>query len=103
MLVNFILIILRNREYSLVIPNQEPTEDISDLFSLLFISVHTEVIQDVIHDNKDNYNDDDVMDYINKYESLSSTERDYTDDNLADEEAEDLEEARKERMEMKAD
>ena len=102
-MVNFILIILRNREYSLVIPNQEPTEDISDLFSLLFISVHTEVIQDVIHDNKDNYNDDDVMDYINKYESLSSTERDYTDDNLADEEAEDLEEARKERMEMKAD
>ena len=40
------------------------------------------------------------MDEINHSKSVSSAEKDYVDEKLANEEEEDLEEARKERMEI---
>ena len=71
-------------------PTRALTEDIDAIFSLLSTAAHSGVDQYGIQDTKDNDDDDDdaVTDDINEPDSLSSTQKDYVDDNLSDEQVE---------------
>ena len=102
MVGNFILRLPWNIEDSLVIPTRELTEDIAGLLSLLSTATNTGVDRDGIHDTEEDDDDYSAMDDINDSESVSCAEKYYVDKNLADEEVEELEDARKERMELMA-
>ena len=84
-------------------PTWELAEDISSLFSLLSTNDHTGVDWVGKPDIKNNDDDDAAMDNINQSESVSCAEKESVDDNLADKEAEELQEAWKERTELMAD
>ena len=102
MVGNFILRLPWNIEDSLVIPTRELTEDIDGLLSLLSTATNTGVDRDGIHDTEEDDDYYSAMDDINDSESVSCAEKYYVDENLADEEVEELEDARKERMELMA-
>ena len=57
----FILRITRNQEGSLVISNQELTEDIAIILLLIYTDAHTRAHHDGIHDSEENYDDDATM------------------------------------------
>ena len=61
---NYILELPGNREYSLINPTGELTEDISDIFSLLFSVTHTGVEQNGIQNPREDDDKDAAMDDV---------------------------------------
>ena len=55
------LILIGNREDLLVRTTNKLTADFFNLLSLLFTASHTEVNQNVIHNSKDNYDENFVI------------------------------------------
>ena len=69
---------------------------------LLFTAAYTGIDEEGIHDAEDDDDDDADMANVDESESGSRGEKESVDEGLADEEAEELEEARRERVELMA-